>query len=137
MAEPRDDWGWGMSDAWYYVENNTDAGPVSCEQLRQFLRSPRGGKSALVWREGLSDWKAAGELNELADVFKRPPPIPHRAPPLSSIATSLGSSPVLTPPAKESAGKKAQRIATSLFSAFIGIGAVKVFGDLLLLPTSL
>jgi uncharacterized protein DUF4339 len=39
-----------MSDAWYYVDNDAQAGPVSFERLRNFLLSPPGGKYTLVWR---------------------------------------------------------------------------------------
>jgi hypothetical protein len=67
-----------MSDAWYYVENNAQAGPVALEQLRNFLLSPGGGKDVLVWRKGLNDWRAAGEMPELAGFFEGPPPIPPR-----------------------------------------------------------
>jgi hypothetical protein len=65
-----------MSDAWYYVENNAQAGPVALEQLRNLLLSPHGGKDVLVWRKGLKDWRAAGEVPELAELFEGPPPIP-------------------------------------------------------------
>jgi hypothetical protein len=59
-----------MADAWYYVDNDAQAGPVSFEQLRNFLLSPSGGKHALVWRKGLQDWKAAGEMPELVAISK-------------------------------------------------------------------
>jgi hypothetical protein len=65
-----------MTEAWYYVENDVQAGPVSIEQLRRFLSSSRGGKAVLVWRSGFSAWEPAGEVDELADVFERPRPDP-------------------------------------------------------------
>jgi hypothetical protein len=67
-----------MSDAWYFVDSDEHAGPVSYEQLRKYLVSPRGGKTALVWHKGLSDWKPAGEVKELAGVFAEPPPLPRQ-----------------------------------------------------------
>ena len=45
-----------MSDAWYYVDNGALAGPIHFTQLRRFLCSPRGGRGALVWHQGLPRW---------------------------------------------------------------------------------
>jgi hypothetical protein len=141
-----------MADAWYYVDNDAQAGPVSFEQLRNFLLSPSGGKHALVWRKGLQDWKAAGETPELVAIFEGPPPIPRRlvpTPPLVTNAEPVGgpiprlTDPAVAPPRKLSAGKKALRIAlhiaASIFVAGIGAFVLMVFGELLwlLLPVAL
>ena len=43
--------------------------------------------TTLVWRAGLGEWTAAGQVPELGDVFKKvPPPLPTRSgpPPLPS-----------------------------------------------------
>jgi GYF domain 2 len=58
-----------MSSAWYYVDGNADVGPVSHEELRKFLHSCRDGKNVPVWQRGFSEWKAAGDVNELFDLF--------------------------------------------------------------------
>jgi hypothetical protein len=82
-----------MTDAWYYVENDMQAGPVSSDQLRRFLSSPRGGEAVLVWRSGFSGWKAAGQVNELADVFERPPPVPGNHEPVGIHRAGLSRTP--------------------------------------------
>jgi hypothetical protein len=130
-----------MSDAWYYVENDARAGPVSHEQLLKFLLSPRGGKTALVWRKGFSDWKPAGEVDELSNVFEGPPPIPQRIVQSPTVQVDVLPPPtnsVLTSPVKESGSKKALGIAASIFGALIGLFAVKAFGwTLIIWPVGL
>jgi type IV pilus assembly protein PilA len=86
------DWGrWRMSDAWYYVDGNEQVGPVPREQLLKFLLSPGGDRHTLVWRNGLSDWKAAGEVGELGAEFEGPAAVPRRDP--QPAATPMAASP--------------------------------------------
>src|ERR1700730_8136005 len=122
-----------MADVWYYVENDARAGPVSSEQLRRFLRSPRGGEAALVWHSGLSDWKRAGEINELADVFKLPPPVPRG---VVQSPVPLSTRPGVTP-ATESVPNKAVRIGGTIIGGLIGWLAVKALGSTLIWPAAL
>ena len=127
-----------MSDAWYYVDRDEQVGPVSREQLRKFLLSPRGGKGALVWRNGLSDWKAAREVGELAVVFEGPPPLPRRrGQPAVPAAAPLSTNSAQTPTAKESVAKKALRILGSLVGATIGYVAVIKLGATIIWPAAL
>jgi GYF domain 2 len=52
------------------------------EKLATMATSGQVTTATLVWREGLSEWKPAGELAELGDVFKKlPPPLPQRSGP--------------------------------------------------------
>jgi hypothetical protein len=119
-----------MSDAWYYVENGAQAGPVTFDELRHLLRSARGGKTLLVWRKGMPSWQAAGELPELHAVFLGPPAMPSSATQSSPAAPSapLVTEPATDPPAKESMGRKALGIGGSILGAIIGIAAVRTFG---------
>jgi hypothetical protein len=120
-----------MPDAWYYVENDEKVGPVSTEQLRRFLRSPTGGKAALVWRNGFSDWQPAGDINEqfieLADVFELPP-IPRMVDTSSVMATVT-----------ENARKKARgkSVVLSLIGWLVGWIAIKAFGFTIIWPAAL
>ena len=57
-------------------------GPVSAEQLRQWLTEGRVNQQTRVLAEGSTDWKAFGEVAELN------PTTPPAAPPLSSIKFS-------------------------------------------------
>lgn len=54
-------------------------GPVSVEQLRQWLTEGRVNKQTRVQAEGSSDWTPLGEVSELASVL--PPPPTLSAPP--------------------------------------------------------
>src|SRR5262245_7815679 len=133
-----------MSDAWYYVDNGAQVGPVSFEHLRKFLRSPSGGKDALVWCQGFEDWQTAGDMAELAAVFQGPPPIPRRAvrvqpqvDKFEPVAERLIVDPAVAQLPKESAGRKAVGIGTSIVGALIGMLAVRAFGTWLLWPAAL
>jgi uncharacterized RDD family membrane protein YckC len=47
---------------WYYVEQGKQAGPVNDEQFDEMIRSGRITADALVWHEGMSDWRPCGEV---------------------------------------------------------------------------
>src|SRR6185503_10087522 len=56
--------GASMSEAvWFYIQGESQQGPVSREDLLSQLR--RLPRETLVWREGLGDWQPAHELAEL------------------------------------------------------------------------
>jgi uncharacterized membrane protein YhaH (DUF805 family) len=57
----------------YFFYNGTDReGPVSLEELK----NKEIKLDTLIWYEGLSDWKSASEIDELAGIFVAiPPPI--------------------------------------------------------------
>ncbi|MCD6067900.1 MAG: hypothetical protein K0S33_2726 [Bacteroidetes bacterium] len=57
----------------YYTHNGTaQSGPFSLEELKSKIIT----KETPIWYEGLSEWKKAGEIEELNDLFKisGPPP---------------------------------------------------------------
>jgi TM2 domain-containing membrane protein YozV len=49
-------------------------GPVSAEQIRQWLTQSRVNAQTMVQPEGSLDWKALGTLPEFASDFRIPPP---------------------------------------------------------------
>jgi hypothetical protein len=61
------------SDSWYYAAGGQQAGPVSTAQLQQMMAQGQVSAQDLVWREGMSDWKAAGSLPELASAASPSP----------------------------------------------------------------
>lgn len=72
---------------WYAENQGKRVGPMPREQLSTMVTSGQVTATTLVWREGLGDWTAAGQVPELGDVFKKvPPPLPTRSgpPPLPS-----------------------------------------------------
>ncbi len=47
---------------WYFAVAGAQHGPVSVEQLQEMLARDQIGADALVWRDGMSNWVAAGTL---------------------------------------------------------------------------
>ncbi len=59
------------------VINGQQAGPYDMDTLKQLITQNQLTKDTLVWREGMANWLAAGELTELNSLFGSvPPPIP-------------------------------------------------------------
>lgn len=87
-----------------------------------------------MWHKDLSDWKCAGEVEELRDVFEQPPPIPRRV-----VGTPVNQATQVTEPpsAKGSFVKKSLVVGGSIFGALIGIIAVKVFSVAFIWPAAL
>jgi membrane protease subunit (stomatin/prohibitin family) len=53
------------------------SGPFDLSVLQQMVRSGQLTRDTLVWKQGMSAWTAAGQVNELAPVFAPvPPPVP-------------------------------------------------------------
>jgi len=64
---------------WYYIASGERHGPVSDEDMAELGKSGVVDRDTLVWRDGMTDWAAAGET-ELADrLASTPPPIPPEA----------------------------------------------------------
>lgn len=47
---------------WHYVEQGQQTGPVSDEQLAELDRTGKINAATLVWREGMADWQAYGQV---------------------------------------------------------------------------
>lgn len=73
----------------YYISDGQDTiGPLS--KLK--LYSQNITKDTLVWYEGLSEWKRAGDVEELADLFSSKqvtPPLPIQATPIRPFSESV------------------------------------------------
>ena len=54
------------------------AGPFDLPTLQQYVQAGQLTKETLVWREGMANWIAAGQVPELAGLFggATPPPLP-------------------------------------------------------------
>lgn len=82
---------------YFYADGDDRKGPVTLDQLRAAPIT----RGTLVWYEGMPDWKPAGQLPELSDLFlvqgaSEPPPTPQATtltPPASSVppAAPVGS----------------------------------------------
>ena len=52
--------------AWYYTAGESQCGPVEFERLRELARGGElNPRSDMVWGPGLSEWKRAGEVDNL------------------------------------------------------------------------
>ncbi len=65
---------------WYVGLAGQRYGPFDLEQMRGLIAQGRVSEKTLVWRQGMSDWKKAQEVEDLDDLFKsnptEPPPLP-------------------------------------------------------------
>ncbi len=67
----------------FAVVNGQQAGPFDINTLKQMAANGSLVKDTLVWREGMANWSAAGQVPELNSVFgATPPPVPPPPPPV-------------------------------------------------------
>ncbi|MBR4600415.1 MAG: DUF4339 domain-containing protein, partial [Treponema sp.] len=58
--------------------NGQSTGPYTVQVLSQMVASGQFTKASLVWKNGMANWQAAGEIPELASLFAQSsvPPVP-------------------------------------------------------------
>jgi hypothetical protein len=78
---------------WYYSKNATQLGPVSLDELRAKLASGEVIGTDMVWREGMTGWRPASTVLELAAPVAVAPPIPL----VGGVVNSPYSPPVAAP----------------------------------------
>lgn len=65
---------------YYLYTSGQQIGPIPFSQLPQYVQSGHLNKDTLVWKEGMSDWSAAGTIATLSHLFggmtPPPPPVP-------------------------------------------------------------
>ena len=68
--------------------NGEQAGPFNLQQLSQFVNTGEFNKDTNVWKQGMDNWRKAGEVTELIALFNNstedninPPPLPSDVPP--------------------------------------------------------
>ena len=52
---------------WFYAKDGEQHGPVEAEDIRERLKSGDLSNGTLVWREGMAQWTALGEVLELRE----------------------------------------------------------------------
>ena len=63
--------------SWHVAINGQSQGPVGIPQLQQAIASGQVQRDTLVWKQGMTNWTAAGQIPELAGLFDAaPPPLP-------------------------------------------------------------
>ncbi|PHS02302.1 MAG: antifreeze protein [Leeuwenhoekiella sp.] len=67
-----------VATQYYYALNNLQQGPVSFEQLQSLFAARTINRNSLIWKQGMSEWKALQELDELKPFLggNTPPPLP-------------------------------------------------------------
>lgn len=70
-----------VTDLWYCADQNGRIGPLTLQELLETLATLPNAADVLVWCDKFSDWKRAGDVDELRAQFVVPPPLPPRVPP--------------------------------------------------------
>jgi membrane protease subunit (stomatin/prohibitin family) len=61
----------------FAVVNGAQAGPFDVNALKQMAMNGQLTKETMVWKQGMANWSAAGQVPELVQVFgATPPPLP-------------------------------------------------------------
>ncbi len=61
----------------YVAIGGQQAGPFNMATLQQYVQTGQLAKDTLVWKQGMANWTAAGQVPELANLFgATPPPLP-------------------------------------------------------------
>jgi len=63
---------------YFYASNGQQAGPVSFDQLKALFANRTINKDSLVWKQGMSNWTALKDVEELKSFLggSTPPPLP-------------------------------------------------------------
>ncbi|MFD2824965.1 SPFH domain-containing protein [Leeuwenhoekiella polynyae] len=63
---------------YFYAHNSQQQGPVSFEQLQALFASRTINRNSLIWKQGMTEWKALQEIEELKPFLggNTPPPLP-------------------------------------------------------------
>ncbi|MFA7059266.1 MAG: SPFH domain-containing protein [Pedobacter sp.] len=62
---------------YFVVLNGQQTGPFDAALLQQMTQSGQLTRETLIWKQGMANWTAAGQLTELAEIFDAvPPPLP-------------------------------------------------------------
>lgn len=62
---------------YYVAENEKQTGPFDMETLKKKIDDGTLKKDSLVWKNGMSEWKKAEEVEEINKLFPNIPPLPN------------------------------------------------------------
>ena len=99
--------GSGPGAEWFLARDGQQFGPVSDVEFRKLVELGHLKPADLVWREGLPDWQAAGEI--MAQLMPRSMSETDRAPPLDQHPAPSYGQPGQSPAQAEQAYQQAQR----------------------------
>lgn len=66
----------GPAAPWFAAIAGAQAGPFDLDAMRSRAGTGEVTRDSLVWRQGMAEWRRAGDLPELASIFAGPPPLP-------------------------------------------------------------
>ncbi|MFP3897161.1 MAG: DUF4339 domain-containing protein [Anaerolineales bacterium] len=99
-----------MSQEWHVHKDGQTLGPYTWEELQQQAESGEINKADMVWKEGMSDWSRADQVQDLLPEDPVPPPPP--PPPSPPADDRQSQSPPPPPPAAGSAAHTSARSAS-------------------------
>lgn len=102
-----------MTAEWHYGEEEPSNGPVSLEELKQLVASGQVQPTHMVWKAGMPEWRAAGDVEEL---------FPKQA--TVSEATPLEQPPLTDKPVRVALASRGTLILAATGIAVLGIVAV-------------
>ncbi|HMC96511.1 MAG TPA: GYF domain-containing protein [Flavobacteriales bacterium] len=125
-----------MERAYYLHDGKQQYGPYTLAELK--ANPPKGVRS--VWYEGLSDWTALGNVEELKGVFDAPPAPPAASPGVTPPLAAAGAPPSIPPPTSDLSFSRAEATQLAaeidnhysrMMSSFIPFICILVGGGLL------
>ena len=66
-----------QASTYYVAMGGQQAGPFDAAALKQYVQGGQLTKDTLVWKDGMPNWIAAGQVPDLSNLFGAvPPPLP-------------------------------------------------------------
>ena len=62
-----------VAESWHVSLDGQQTGPLQLTQVQQYIQSGQVNASTMVWKTGMANWAAAGQVPELAAFFATPP----------------------------------------------------------------
>ncbi len=65
-----------QENLFYVAKDGKQEGPYPISQIKQFIQQGSFTKETYIWKQGMSDWKKAGEVDQIGALFGAIPPPP-------------------------------------------------------------
>src|SRR5690606_18644578 len=108
----------------YLARNNQQAGPYTLEQLNQMLASQQVLLTDLAWHQGMTEWKALGELTQGKFVYEPAGYVPPVSTPEPNTTYQQPASVPVEPQARKSAQTEIAELASipaRIFAKFVDV----------------
>lgn len=108
------------SQAWYYLANGEQTGPVSIQQLGALCADGTLSSDDLIWTESLGDWKKVSDVDAVASAVSGAPAAAAASKPVKGV--KLGGQKKKTVVRKTTGGKGKKAVAAATAGA-VAVGA--------------